>query len=59
MTDDWGAASIRPVQQEPAADHWRYVPPAMRPVRTRGLLAVLVIGFAAALVVTLGLPSYA
>ena len=58
MTDDWGAASIGPVRQEPG-DDWRFVPPALRPVRARGLLAVLVIAFAAALVLTLGLPSYA
>ena len=59
MTDDWGPASIGPVRQEAAGDDWRFVPPALRPVRARGLLAVLVIAFAAALVLILGLPSYA
>ena len=59
MTDDWGAASIGPVRQEPAGDDWRFVPPALRPERARGVLAVLAIAFAAALVLTLGLPSYA
>lgn len=59
MTDDWGAASIRSIQEGPAAWDRPFVPPALRPVRARGLLAVLVIGFTAALVVTLGLPLYA
>ncbi|GAA4756883.1 hypothetical protein GCM10025783_32810 [Amnibacterium soli] len=57
MTDEWAADSIRPLQQD-AADDWRFVPAALRPVRARGLLAVLVIAFAAALVVVFGLPSY-
>ncbi len=59
MTDDWGAASIGPMRQEAAGDDWRFTPPALRPVRARGLLSVLVIAFAAALVLTLALPSYA
>lgn len=58
MTDEWGAASIGPMRRETAGDDWRFVPPALRPVRARGVLAVLVIAFAAALVLTLGLPAY-
>jgi hypothetical protein len=59
MTDDRHADSIRaPRRGSDSADR-RYVPPALRPVRARGLLAGLVVVFAAALVLTLGLPFFA
>jgi hypothetical protein len=40
-------------------DDWQYVPRSMRPLRARAALSALVLLFAAALIVTLGLPSYA
>jgi hypothetical protein len=52
MTDGWGPASIGSVQVDDADR------PYVRPVLARGVLAALVIVFAAALVLTLGLPSF-
>lgn len=59
MSGNRGASSIRTMLQDAAAEDRAFVPSAMRPVRARGLLAVLVLACTAALVLTLGLPSYA
>jgi hypothetical protein len=59
MADDWGIAAIPPLRgDDHTTDDWRYVPPALRPVRARGLLAALVMLFAAGVVALLALPSY-